>query len=292
MSEPLSSHEIEDVLSSIRRLVSEELRPAPRARAGAAPDQPGAEPDKLILTPSLRVVAEREEAPAGPRAGAAVDPVLLHEGLSPIVEPAAGEPAAAESEHTETEIVESVIVESEIIEDEIIEDTPAWLATAGPARVFHAGGPLVDGADDLVWAAPGEPEVEAAWAQDSDHWQDGEVADAADPLRVTPFPSRAGTASDPLARAWADRAEAELRQELDGISPPPASCGAAEEGDVRETGSFGGEAAVIDEEALRDIVREIIREELAGSLGERITRNVRKLVRIEINRSRAAREFD
>ncbi|MBE2277497.1 MAG: hypothetical protein IAE87_14530 [Rhodobacteraceae bacterium] len=274
MSEPLSSHEIEDVLSSIRRLVSEELRPAPRARTAAAPDQSAAEPEKLILTPSLRVVGDSQaapearaedgaaEAPVETLVEAAVDPVLLHEGLSAIAEPAAIEPAPIEP------------------------------ATAGPAPVFRAGGPLIEGADDLVWAAPGEPEVEAAWAEEPEPWQDGEATDAAASVRVTPFPSRAGTASDPLARAWADRAEAELRQELDGISPPLARDGAAEDGDLTETGSFGGEAAVIDEEALRDIVREIIREELAGSLGERITRNVRKLVRIEINRSRAAREFD
>ena len=43
--------------------------------------------------------------------------------------------------------------------------------------------------------------------------------------------------------------------------------------------------AVIDEEALRDMVSEIVRQELQGELGERITRNVRKLVRREIHRA-------
>lgn len=33
MSEPMTSGEIEDILSSIRRLVSEDLRPAPRTGA-------------------------------------------------------------------------------------------------------------------------------------------------------------------------------------------------------------------------------------------------------------------
>ena len=36
----------------------------------------------------------------------------------------------------------------------------------------------------------------------------------------------------------------------------------------------------------------LIREELSGTLGERITRNVRKLVRAEINRALTARDFD
>ena len=46
------------------------------------------------------------------------------------------------------------------------------------------------------------------------------------------------------------------------------------------------------EEMLRDLVRDIIREELQGALGERITRNVRKLVRAEIARAVALRDFD
>ncbi|MGL5012405.1 MAG: hypothetical protein ACRC6I_21255, partial [Paracoccaceae bacterium] len=47
MVERMSSVEIEDVLSSIRRLVTEDLRPKPVLVE-----------DKLILTPALRVVAD------------------------------------------------------------------------------------------------------------------------------------------------------------------------------------------------------------------------------------------
>ena len=49
---------------------------------------------------------------------------------------------------------------------------------------------------------------------------------------------------------------------------------------------------VMDEPALRELVIEIIRQELQGALGERITRNVRKLVRAEIHRAMAGREFE
>lgn len=49
------------------------------------------------------------------------------------------------------------------------------------------------------------------------------------------------------------------------------------------------DALVLDEEALREIVVQIIKSELQGELGERITRNVRKLVRQEIQRSFSAR---
>ncbi|GGE33262.1 hypothetical protein GCM10011360_21380 [Primorskyibacter flagellatus] len=51
------------------------------------------------------------------------------------------------------------------------------------------------------------------------------------------------------------------------------------------------EPALLDEEMLRDLVAEIVREELQGALGERITRNVRKLVRREIQRALTSQEI-
>ena len=63
MSEALSSTEIEDVLSSIRRLVSDDLRPASRT---VVPGKPVATGEKLILTPALRVVADGPELLAAP----------------------------------------------------------------------------------------------------------------------------------------------------------------------------------------------------------------------------------
>ncbi|MHA7876873.1 hypothetical protein [Roseivivax sp.] len=48
----------------------------------------------------------------------------------------------------------------------------------------------------------------------------------------------------------------------------------------------------MDEAALRELVAEVIRKELQGVLGERITRNVRKLVRREIQRTLASQDFE
>ncbi|MDX8347475.1 hypothetical protein SLH49_05695 [Cognatiyoonia sp. IB215446] len=48
----------------------------------------------------------------------------------------------------------------------------------------------------------------------------------------------------------------------------------------------------MEDDTLRVMVTEIIRDELAGELGEKITRNVRKLVRREINRAFMARGLD
>jgi len=58
------------------------------------------------------------------------------------------------------------------------------------------------------------------------------------------------------------------------------------------TDADGNPVTVIDEAALNDIVRSLIREELQGILGEKITQNVRKLVRAEINRALTARSLD
>lgn len=56
--------------------------------------------------------------------------------------------------------------------------------------------------------------------------------------------------------------------------------------------AIAAQAPMIDEEVLRDMVSEIVRAELQGALGERITRNVRKLVRREIHRALTAQELE
>lgn len=52
------------------------------------------------------------------------------------------------------------------------------------------------------------------------------------------------------------------------------------------------EDGLIDEAVLRDMVAQLVREELRGSLGERITQNVRKLVRREIQRALMGQDYD
>lgn len=53
-----------------------------------------------------------------------------------------------------------------------------------------------------------------------------------------------------------------------------------------------GNDGFLDEESLREMVSDMVRSELQGELGDRITRNVRKLVRREIYRALASREFE
>jgi hypothetical protein len=51
-------------------------------------------------------------------------------------------------------------------------------------------------------------------------------------------------------------------------------------------------AQFVDEDTLRELVSEMVRAELQGDLGDRITRNVRKLVRREIHHALTARDFE
>jgi hypothetical protein len=44
-------------------------------------------------------------------------------------------------------------------------------------------------------------------------------------------------------------------------------------------------APILDEESLRAVINAIVREELQGELGETISRNLRKLIRREINQA-------
>jgi hypothetical protein len=52
----------------------------------------------------------------------------------------------------------------------------------------------------------------------------------------------------------------------------------------------GRPAPILDEEAVREMVNRIVREELQGELGERISRNLRKLVRRELAQIEAERK--
>jgi hypothetical protein len=313
MSEPLTSHEIEDVLSSIRRLVSEELRPTARAAAAAQPSPPpaAAEAGKLLLTPALRVVpdtpAEAEPAPAGgdePPEGIltplAAGPEYDDEGwnradetvstalVDPVEEPAVETEVISAAEPTWPEPQTEVWPDgTEVLWSSVGSTMDAPEEEAEPPA---GAAPAADGPGH--WSAQDVPGVD--WVQEGGDWVEPE------PMPFVAHPRKAALADDPLARAWADRAEAEVRASLHGTPPPaqpqPAPA-AAEEGPrlqpaVEEPGLFDGDGPEIDEEVLRDIVRDIIREELAGTLGERITRNVRKLVRVEINRALTAREFE
>jgi len=64
-------------------------------------------------------------------------------------------------------------------------------------------------------------------------------------------------------------------------------------GDTESPFSFPSpEDSILDEETLREIIAEVVREELQGTLGQHITRNVRKMVRREIRLALAVEDLD
>lgn len=257
MSERMTNVEIEDILSSIRRLVAEEARP-PLQR----------QPPKLVLTAADRVPPARpvpDPQPEAPVAAAAEDaleariaeleallgmpqgPFEADEGdpfdTPPALRhPAAPDPAPSRPRPPVLELVAS---------------------TAPQAPEAPAAAPLV-----LTPAADEPPDSDPAAAQPAA--VDTEAA-AAEPAAIPePLTDSAAEPAGPAADRDADRWEA---------AEPGAYFAPAPDDDV------------IDEETLRDIVRDILREELQGPLGERITRNLRKLVRAEIARAMVSREL-
>lgn len=99
--------------------------------------------------------------------------------------------------------------------------------------------------------APGAPPADQADADADAGDADANVIMLTAQMRVTPDPApvRSG---EVLA---------------EGLAPGP----------VRAPG-----APILDEEALRGVINTIVREELQGEMGERISRNLRKLIRREI----------
>ncbi|MEY4871111.1 MAG: hypothetical protein RLZZ563_441 [Pseudomonadota bacterium] len=303
MSEPMSSVEIEDVLSSIRRLVSEDLRPgAKKPDASAAPAAPPS--DKLILTPALRIAPEEDAAtpdtPAEPSASfqsvrstaapSPVDAVMTEVGRSADIrpddwEPADGEEVAGFAKDWPGDWPEDDASTANPTPAEVEADGADWESVDPAAADF--GDMAETGADA---AAPDVMQEVAVADQgdardpDSADWIQDPVADAEiDDSFAAERPRAAHTdvVEDP---DWADAAEAEVRAALEEET--------AETVFAHFDDPVSHDERPFDEEMLRDLVRDIIREELQGALGERITRNVRKLVRAEIARALAVRDFE
>ena len=85
MSDPVSNLEIEDVLSSIRRLVTEEARSAPRRKEKDSTSKPGN--DRLVLTPSQRVPEGKDGLAVEERAQPADKPSIKEAGEAREIKP-------------------------------------------------------------------------------------------------------------------------------------------------------------------------------------------------------------
>ena len=307
MSDPVTNVEIEDVLSSIRRLVSEDARVRPvgwRADQGeAAVPQDAAAPGvvgRLVLTPALRVsdeaaadavesTAADEEVPDAPFID--MDEQPEHERWE---EASADVSFIAQQPEPEAVAVTEASVPDADAEPDVLHDDGDHDVTPDPttgeteAYVLEASGE-----EAMVWEDHHEdslPESDAPQMIE-DAVQDAFYEDE-DVLTVQ-VPDTPATA----AREEPEDGEFIFASTRDGLGRDAAS-GRAEpkyaDDDALDDRAFllAEDEAVLDEETLREMVAEIVRQELQGALGERITRNVRKLVRREIHRALTSHELE
>lgn len=272
MSDPLTNVEIEDVLSSIRRLVSDGEKARPRSDTSdetaqdsvdATDESDKAEEvtqktDKLVLTPALMVVegtnAPVQDAPDhNPSAQEPEKPQPSAQGdVSGIDRPAAPLPLtdAVWEDGADPVKMAKTDAPEQVAPKPNRSELAATIAELEAEISGRSDDYDQDDTDDMVptmdW--PADPQAPAQTATEA----------AADTLA-------AGAAADAVADVYADD-DIDTLTEQDALS--------------------------IDSDMLREMVCDVVREELTGPMGERITRNVRKLVRREIYRVLASKDFD
>ncbi|MDH3263619.1 MAG: hypothetical protein OEM24_06445 [Paracoccaceae bacterium] len=360
MPDRTTSSDIEDVLGSIRRLVSEEASARPKAPRGS---------DRLVLTPDYRVGEPEGPADAPfklgePVAGAAAStsPSIAEElaeleaKMSRNAErwkdeepqPTAEDPAPATGEDPEAEAAEpaqaagepvpeaeeSVAAtqdrplegsdpapaaeeQTDVAEDEAekalesaledqesapeVEEEPSPEAAAGvqaeaesapaadePATDFDE--PASEAAESAGGIEDPEPEAEelSAEAEEPATWAEEEVSNTFDAWEPAGEDGRPGFRRVEAGASGAETMLEEPPIEADIVrlataAPLPNLPDNVGKPDVE---------SLLDEAELRALVAEVLREELKGPLGERITRNVRKLVRREIAQALSSMEID
>ena len=255
MSDRVVSANIQDVLSSVKRMVDEDA--SGESEFIFVPSTPAPKPGRLVLTDALRV--SEEPLIVQKRAPLKLMPQnAAHEGTANQAANAPGNPEA-------------------------------------PMRLQPGDSVRADGADandekpkrDLAGSLSAKIEaLEAAIARTEDQWEpDGESDDEYSGTKTK-------AVEWPVGKGFAQSKVAEPEPE-----PEPETETTAEATFIRDPAVVAKQAqkpagVIVDEEQLRDLVAQIVREELQGALGERITKNLRKMVRREISRVIAAPDRD
>ena len=302
MSESVTNVEVEDVLSSIRRLVSDEKRPSV-----AVISEPSN--DRLVLTPALRVAGsdeiadnETDNAPAIqawsdfgaspdhkdalPDSEVTDDIPKLDDDEDMLLDPQTEADVDThddnndeQNDHQNQEVTAEVEPEPFVLdsvvetsEPEIVEDVAA--AEIAVAELLEDQSEAAFFAKSSATLGSKIAALETVIGKTDDQWEPDDTGDS----------DYSGT--EATAMIWDD---ADPMETVDDDAVPVADTVA----DFEPQDGFSQSVDdILDEEALRDIVSDIVREELQGALGERITRNVRKLVRREIHRALAAQDLE
>lgn len=313
MPEPVSKVDIEDVLSSIRRLVSEDARigatkPTARSttkaqRANAffdddAASAVAAEEDaaNLMLTPALRVAGSRHAVVTSTEFVAPKAPVTSQADAN-FVAPRRGPSALGAADGSATRAQSSARktrAAAAPVAKPVAPPSPAPQAapkaapnmTTGPAAAARSSdsASLMDpeelrsriAALESVIARQGAAKAEPAAPVPQSAPVDAPAADAAGPAPA-PDSARAGQGPGPQAPAAA------------AIAPTTQAAPRAER-PIENDDAIGN--ALLNEELLRVIVREMLEEQLQGAMGERVTRSLRRLIRQELQNLLAPRDTD
>lgn len=284
MSDPVTNVQIEDVLSSIRRLVSEGEKPREKKSAPAkAASAPRGTVEKFVLTPALRVadVPHRtNDSPAvnTPTASQKDDSGLpsMEKLFDPEAEVALPDGDTALLLFDQQSPVDRASLKATIAELEAAVTTqpdewePDGSELNGPVPSWETTGFTgTEGVEDA------EPVVDCVSKPASQ-------IDEATPLPDAPHVT--ASFNEPTFRHTPqDESDTDFGDELRG----------GDDLDDDLDAFLAKESALmLDEDALRQMVADIVKQELQGAMGERITRNVRKLVRSEIHRMIASQDFE
>lgn len=286
--------------------IGNEAAPAPAAKGR---DTPEFRREKEPRTPAPDEAPMAEDVPTAPRPTAEVraftdpDDVVrnieariasgrpISEPLPPVEPETTGkEPPAEEADDFDAAL--SKAVAASIASSTSDEEARAKADDDHKADVLAA-----DEFDPSIFAADTlDPQVTAAeMLADPEDTVEVEES-AAEPVVLTnpvaPDTEQTAKAPEP-APAPPEMPEADAAPTpAENVAETPEDTGAETPEPPSATGeAIAALAALPDDEAMRLLIARMIREELQGDLGERITRNVRKLVRREIKRALTSRDL-
>ena len=312
MTDAMSRREIEDVLSSIRRLVSHDVRPtAPFLQAAQSGSSAGPHTgEKLLLTSALRVdgpgAAPQPDADATVRLDAGSEALsgAVHVPFGPGAYPG-GEQGDSDAYPTGSEMHMPAMERPQM-------ERPQPLPASETVQTDPTEGGAELPFDEIAPRLASHTPSLLARISGAGHRPEAEP-DLSCPLSGS---GRIGTGLQEAARLPEDRGAETGPEDLQSTDMRPSFAPSAQTiedsalettlarleellaGTVRNDGTavVAQDAAdrsedLIDEGVLYQLVAHIVRQELQGELGEKITRNIRKLVRSEVARELQLRQF-
>jgi len=296
MSNQTTNVDIDDVLSSIRRLVSEGDKKSHNPSGEVVAPDLG--PEKLILTPNFRVkdsdAVPEEAAPSTEEQGE----VTPAEAPPPqlVLTPELSVPAEPLEIGSNNDSLEAKIA---VLEARLTDQDPEWEPDGSEITTE----PTWDSAG--FSAKPRETQGQKFSEETIEAAIDATIdaTSAEDQLLAAAFDaafSSNSEAEEPEETFVAKSREHRWTKVVEPRFAPPVAEPETDFNDELSAGTGPDDALerylnqppAVDEAALKQMVQEVIREELQGKLGERITRNVRKLVRKEIHNILTTQEFD